>query len=500
MAHRSGGGSHRSGGHSHSHSSSHSRSHSSSHRSSGFSSSRSYGSSYNSHNHYHNHHRRRYVYYNNRGQERYVYSENQPKNMGVGCLVAFIIVFMLFFIPFILGFFNALKDNTGTPERLAAFCRNRDSHIADNAEVINNKSELEESLRSFEKKTGICPYVITVNNENWYLDFEDFSFRLYEKTFGSNEDHFLVVYSEPKSGSESQFNDWYWEAIQGDNTDPIITEKKFDKFKTELQAYLEDNNNTCGNAMIKAFDHSGDYFMEANGSSGVIPLIVVGVVLMLIPILVLILFIKWFAANRKRVFTEDTSYIEGNSSNGYMTDNSMNRNTAAMTGAAGYSAYNQNRYGSYNGYGSSGYGQNSSSSGSMNQYGNQYSSTSGSGQSAYGSANTSGNGYMNQQPAFGNTGNSQNYGSQNAFSQNSSGNINYQQPVQRSSYGEMDGLMSPPTVSSLPPQPQVQNNRPAAPVQASAVRPQPQNQPSDNNGEDDMMAKILAGYGNNNNK
>jgi len=449
--------------------------------------------------------------------------------MGVGCLVAFLIVFMvfmLFFIPFTIGFFSVVKEKTGTPERLAAYCKNRESHIADKANVINNKSELEESLKTFEKKTGICPYVITVNNEDWlggFEDFssslyentfgsdedrflvvyEDFSFSLYENTFGSDEDHFLVVYSEPKSGTQSQFNDWYWEAIQGDNTDPIITENKFDKFKTELQAYLEDDNNTCGTAMIKVFDHSGDYFMEASGTSGVVPFIIVGVIFILIPLLILILFIKWFAANRKRVFTEDSSYIDGNSSNGYMTDNSMNRNTAAMTGTAGYNSYNQNSYGSYNGYGSSGYGQNSSSSGSMNQYGN----TVRSGQPAYGNPNNTGNGYMNQQSAFGNTGYGQNYGSQNAFSQDPSGNFNYQQPAARSSYGEMEGLMSPPTVSSLPPQPQVQNDHPAAPVQTSAVRTQPQtssvqpqNQSSDNNGEDDMMAKILAGYGNNNNK
>ncbi len=424
--------------------------------------------------------------------------------MGIGCLAVFLIVFMLFFGLFTAGFFKALKEKTGTPEKLSTYCQNRDSHIEDYADTIGNKSKLEESLKSFEKKTGICPYVITVNNEEWSLDFEDFSFSLYEKTFGLNEDHFLVVYSEPESDTQSQFNDWYWEAIQGDNTDPIITEKKFDKFKTELQAYLEDSNNTCGDAMIKAFDHSGDYFMEANDSSGTVPLIIVGAVFLIIPVIVLILFIKWFAANRKRVFTEDTSYIRGNSSNGYMTDNSMNRSTAAMTGAAGYNSYNQNGYGNYNGgYGSSGYGQNSSSSGSVNQYGN----TVRSGQPAYGNTNNPGNGYMNQQSAFGNTGYGQNYGSQNAFTQDPSGNLNYQQPAARSSYGEMEGLMSPPTVSSLPPQPQFQNNRPAAPVRTSAVRPQPQtssvqpqNQPSDNNGEDDMMAKILAGYGNNNNK
>ncbi len=423
--------------------------------------------------------------------------------MGVGCLVAFLIVFMLFFIPFIIGFFSVVKERTGTPERLTAYCHSRESHITDRAEVINNTSELEESLRTFEKKTGICPYVITVYNDDWVGGFEDYSFNLYSSLFGTNEDRFLIVYSEPENGSQSQFNDWYWEAIQGDNTDPVITEKKFDKFKTELQAYLEDSNNTCGTAMKKAFDHSGDYFMEANGSSGVVPLIIVGVIFILIPVLVLILFIKWFAANRKRVFTEDSSYIDGNSSNGYMTDNSMNRNTAAMTGAAGYNSYNQNSYGSYNGYGSSGYGQNSSSSGPVNQYGN----TVRSGQSAYGNTNNTGNGYMNQQSAFGNTGYGQNYGSQNAFSQDPSGNLNYQQPAARSSYGEMEGLMSPPTVSSLPPQPQVQNDRPAALVQTSAVRTQPQtssvqpqNQSSDNNVEDDMMAKILAGYGNNNNK
>lgn len=238
MPHGSGGGSHHGGSHHSSHS----------HRSGG-----SGGSSARfSKKPFKNCHK--YRYYNSRGQEKYVYANSLPQKQSIFTLI-FLIIFMIPFIGFtvIMGAFLLMQSKP--PEKLSSDYICSKTHINDSIGVIDNEIQLEQTLRDFEELTGICPCIISVHDSEWknnYDDLELYAYSYYVNTF-SDEQHFLIVYSEPDVIPENGFVDWSWEGMQGDDTDPIITEASFQSFQTELMNELFNESTGVGESFETAF-------------------------------------------------------------------------------------------------------------------------------------------------------------------------------------------------------------------------------------------------------
>lgn len=248
MAHRSGGGSH-SGGH-------HSSSHHSGHGG------RSSGPRY-SKRPFPN--ARRFRYYDRHGRENYIYCSDVPRKSSIFALI----VNLIFFIPFIgaglitLVFFLI---SFLPPHSLEPVFDQTDVHIIDEAGVIDNEVSLEDALQEFEDLTGISPYVMTVYDSEWIRYFDnlsDYAYSMYLNTF-SDEQHFLVVYSEPENAEELDFVNWSWEAIQGDETDRILTEDHFDKFSSDLHDDLLRDSVSVGEAFENAFKNSLTYMMKGD--------------------------------------------------------------------------------------------------------------------------------------------------------------------------------------------------------------------------------------------
>lgn len=131
-----------------------------------------------------------------------------------------------------------------------------DVYIVDNIGVIDNEDSLKEVMREFEDLTGIYPCVMTVYDSDWNQDYEElwqYAYDVYINTY-SDELHFLIVYSEPENAAELDFVDWSWEAIQGDDTDPILTEYNFGIFQDALQTDLLRDNVSVGEAFENAFE------------------------------------------------------------------------------------------------------------------------------------------------------------------------------------------------------------------------------------------------------
>ena len=79
-----------------------------------------------------------------------------------------------------------------------------------------------------------------------------------------DEEHWLVVYSEPTS-PDPDFNDWYWEGMQGDDTDNIITVDVADDFKDLMQKYLTANSRyDVSSAIAAAFDETTPNVMDGH--------------------------------------------------------------------------------------------------------------------------------------------------------------------------------------------------------------------------------------------
>ena len=236
MPHSSGGGSHGGGSHGGSH-------HSYSRGSSGRSFRRVSNNKFNG--------AKRFLYYKN-GSPVFVYSNydiSDERNRVSSFTSFFLYIVMLILV---LGF---IPGTGHFPKKIDISKYNSSIAISDTANVIDDEDALMRSLIAFQDKTGITPCIITVHNEYWmnnYKDLEQYAYELYVEAF-DDEKHWLIVYSEPENPNPN-FNDWYWEGMQGDDTDKILSYKETGLFNKEVQKYLAMENISVDEALSKAFD------------------------------------------------------------------------------------------------------------------------------------------------------------------------------------------------------------------------------------------------------
>lgn len=208
---------------------------------------------------------RRFRYHDRNGSERFIYSSAAPLKVPF----IFIIITFFFMIPFVAAgcFMGVTAFKTlfpSAPKPLKPEYSAVSSHIEDNVGVIGNESELEDTLRDFQEKTGICPYIVTVYDFFWsdnYSSLADFAMDYYLGSF-SDEQHFLVMFSRPEEPDENNFVEWRWDAIQGDDTDPIITEEKFRRFRYLLQEEFNKDDTSIGEAFDLTFSKTNSFIMD----------------------------------------------------------------------------------------------------------------------------------------------------------------------------------------------------------------------------------------------
>ncbi|MDO5434825.1 MAG: hypothetical protein Q4G19_00485 [Clostridia bacterium] len=157
--------------------------------------------------------------------------------------------------------------------------------IQDTIGILGNTSALSDSLTAFQRKTGIVPAVVTVNDENWngtYSSLEAAAFDVYAGLF-RDELHWLIVYSEP-SLPDPAFIDWSWESIVGDDTGDVLTDSLLNSFGTRLQHDLSSDQYSTAEALIRAFDAVTATVRETGGGSsvGILPVVVLIAVIVLL--------------------------------------------------------------------------------------------------------------------------------------------------------------------------------------------------------------------------
>ena len=237
MPHSSGGGSHGGGSHSSSH-------HSGS------------GSSSRTSTHYFPG-ARRYRRRRKGSPDYYFYTNSVPRKTGISGAV--ITGVFGIFITSVMG----ISVASDIPKKLDT-PRSCEAAVHDYADVIGDEASLLYSLEEYQDVTGICPVVYTVYAEDWVYeydyDLEEYTLDKYIEEF-SDEDHFVFVYTLPsyqveawKSG-QLDVPDFIWQAVQGDNTDAIITEDEFDDFREEVHEELEEGKDP-GKVLSSAFGNA----------------------------------------------------------------------------------------------------------------------------------------------------------------------------------------------------------------------------------------------------
>ena len=68
----------------------------------------------------------------------------------------------------------------------------------------------------------------------------------------------MIVYSSPREVSiadaESGNVEWYWEGMQGDYTDPVLTDYVTGQFNQSFQSALEAGDKSVSDSLASAFD------------------------------------------------------------------------------------------------------------------------------------------------------------------------------------------------------------------------------------------------------
>ncbi len=187
------------------------------------------------------------------GKDEYVYASSKPQKAGLGSVIFMSVFSAIFLGGTCFGVFSSV------PHKLKTKYLDTPA-VYDNVDVIADDESLVDTLKDYQELTGICPVIYTAVHEDWKDDYdslEDYSFYTYTSNF-KDEAHFVIVYSVPVSdleyiGQEPGFvPDFKWEATQGDDTDPIITESYFKKFADKVQDGLESGED-AGVAFDEAF-------------------------------------------------------------------------------------------------------------------------------------------------------------------------------------------------------------------------------------------------------
>jgi len=147
--------------------------------------------------------------------------------------------------------------------------------IQDNLGLITPEEEdtLTETFEEFLEASGITPAVLTVSNEEWeedYYSLEDYAYDWYVNSF-DDEKHWLIVYSQQAEVEEGDFVDWYWEGMQGDDTDDVLTSSVTSTVYSRLcSGNLTDSSNDLGTALELSFDAIMPDLMEPHPDKGLL--------------------------------------------------------------------------------------------------------------------------------------------------------------------------------------------------------------------------------------
>lgn len=200
---------------------------------------------------------RRYRKHNlNTGLDEYVYASSKPQKAGKSSII-FLSVFSAFFLSV-----TGIVALQNVPHKLKAKYMDVPT-VYDSIDVIEDDVSLVRTLNKYQDLTGICTVIYTTYDEDWneyYEDLEAYTFHKYT-AFYKDEAHFVIVYSIPVNErvlideDPDYIPDYSWEAVQGDDTDPIITETFFKRFADIVQDGLEDGDNP-GEAFNNAFKYA----------------------------------------------------------------------------------------------------------------------------------------------------------------------------------------------------------------------------------------------------
>lgn len=175
-------------------------------------------------------------------------AENSKVNVPTLVIVLCIFTFLLL---------SSVRSAFYIPQKLNVDTK-QDICVVDNLNILDSSGEakIQESLEKLYEETGVATVVLFDVNESWqgyYSSLENYAYEKYCQLF-DDEYHWVIVYTQPKE-PESEFLDWYWEGIIGDDTSEALTQAHIDEFNEDLQRALYKNPSDLAGAFSKSIDN-----------------------------------------------------------------------------------------------------------------------------------------------------------------------------------------------------------------------------------------------------
>jgi len=238
---------------------------------------------------------RTFVFYRN-GHAHYVHSEADLTNPTTKPKLWLTLIFILpFFI--VLGI---IAFNMFVPPQKLQNTEQYQIQYFDEISVLGDTTQLTQVLEAFKAETGITVAVHTATNEKWINDMssngklEQYAYNFYVNHY-SDETHWLIVYTHPQGTTERAAVQWYWEGMQGNDTDSILTSSKLSSFNKNLQNCLNQTTTyTVGGAIAKAFSDFTPDVMKVKVEF-------VDFFVIIIPTIILLIFVISIIASYKKM-------------------------------------------------------------------------------------------------------------------------------------------------------------------------------------------------------
>ena len=193
---------------------------------------------------------RLYLKHNSDGSDEYVYANSMPVKARLAPIIVMTIIYSLLF-PLMGRSVYELA-----PHKINAVYSDAPS-VYDEINAIKNKEELTDAITEYQKATGICPVIYTVYKDDYTRTMKEVAYDKYVGTF-ADEQHFLILYAVSKDDqtllNEGKISvpNYTWEAVQGNETDLLMSQKVFREFAGIVQSDLESGKDP-GTAFSEAF-------------------------------------------------------------------------------------------------------------------------------------------------------------------------------------------------------------------------------------------------------
>lgn len=202
----------------------------------------------------------RYVRYHDGGMD-YVYSNDSSLNKSSRSKLSLLL--LLFYVPFIIAGIFMATQSVCVPRKMH-MSYSPSVQVVDNTHYVSNEEQalVVDSAKSLYETTGVPICVVFDRNAVWetnYNSLENYAYDLYVNRY-DDEDHWLIVYTDDGVDRQdvNNFSDWYFEGMQGDNTDPYLPERITSKFNGDLNRALTDKSNSTGEAFAIAFTNMAE--------------------------------------------------------------------------------------------------------------------------------------------------------------------------------------------------------------------------------------------------